>query len=95
MVTGALRQSVHALVRLYPQQNGPRAETDVERILRAYMASFPTDEYTLLFLLGRLIEQKRMQEAHSWFKRTRRAFTEEGSRLDARTIEVGTSLQQR
>jgi hypothetical protein len=92
-VMGALRQSVHALSRLYLMQYGTRGHAEAMRILRNYLAQHPADEDALRVLMELFGTQERFQEAEEWFQRTKRYVEAEGSRLDARTLDVWAYLR--
>ncbi len=61
-VIGALRQSVHALKRLYFVRWGEQAQDEVVRMLRDYLLQFPTDEDALRTFMELLGQQERFQE---------------------------------
>jgi hypothetical protein len=87
-VSGALRQSVHALTRAYLRLHGESGQAEVLRLLRNYLLRFPTDEDALRQLLELLAKQERFHDLAEWFERSRRAVEEEGRGLDARTLDV-------
>ena len=92
-VTGALRQSVHALTQLYLAHHGERGQAEVLRLLRDYLLQFPTDEDALCSLMQLLGHQERFQEIKQMVERTQRYFEEEGETLDAHTLDLWKYLQ--
>lgn len=89
---GALRQSVHALKRLYLVRYGEQGQAEVMRMLRDYLFQFPTDEDALRTFMELLGQQERFQEVQQMFERTKCYVEEEGDTLDARTLDLWAYL---
>ena len=92
-VFGSLRQSVRALARLSLIRYGERGQSEAIRMLWTYLLQFPTDEDALRCLMELLGWQERFQEVQQIFLRTQRHIEEEGSSLDARTVDVWNYLR--
>lgn len=92
-VTGALRQSVHALKRLYLTHYGEQGQAEVIRLLQGYLLHFPTDEDALRSLMELLGGQERFQEVELMFTRTKQVVEEDGNSLDARTVDLWEYLR--
>jgi tetratricopeptide (TPR) repeat protein len=100
VVEDYLRQSVHALARLYLVRYGEAAEEEVIRLLRTYWRAHPTDEDALWPLMDLLGKRERYQEALEYYRQLEAALeasglTKEGHSYepDARTHELADYLR--
>ncbi len=73
-----LRQSVHALARLYLSRYGEAAEEEVLRILIAYRRSHPTDEDLVRPLLHLLAKRGRYNEVLDYYEALERSLAARG-----------------
>jgi DNA-binding SARP family transcriptional activator len=94
-VEGALRQSVHALRRLYLARDGEAAEEEVIQLLRSYWQTHKTDEDALRPLMELLGKHERYQEAEKYYQQCVVALDalEEGLRPDERTSDLREFLR--
>jgi len=87
---GHLRQSVHALARLYQKRFGEAGDAQTALLLRSYWQQHPTDEDALRPLMELLGKQERYQEAEACFQKVLLVYQEEGGeqRPDPRTQDI-------
>lgn len=83
-IDGHLRQSIHALVRVYDERWQEAADEQIVLLLRTYWQQHPTDEDALRPLLERLGKQERYQEALECYARFEDALAEAEPRKDGR-----------
>ncbi len=88
-----LRQSVHALARLYLSQPDARAEEEALRVLGDYWQQHIEDEDALRPLMELLGKHERYQEALSYYERLCEVLEEEGRTPDARTTDLKEFLR--
>jgi tetratricopeptide (TPR) repeat protein len=79
-----LRQSVHALARLYLSRFGEPAEEEVLRLLSAYRRGHPTDEDLLRLLLQLLTKRGRYGEVLEYYEALERGLAARGLTKDGK-----------
>ncbi len=87
-VEADLRQSVHALARLYVARWNEAGEAEALLLLRTYWQSHPTDEDALRPLMELLGKQERYQEALRYYQRLCEILEEEERQPDPRTQDI-------
>ncbi len=92
-IAGHLRQSIHALARLYPTHFGKAGEEQTLLLLRTYWNTHRTDEDALRPLMELLGQQERYQEALTCVQQAREVLAEEGCELDPRTRDIAEYLR--
>ena len=88
-----MRQSVHALARLYLSQPDARAEEEALRVLGDYWQQHIEDEDALRPLIELLGKHERYQEALSYYEQLCEVLSEEGRTPDARTTDLKEFLR--
>jgi len=92
-VKADLRQSVHALARLYVARWNEAGEAEALLLLRTHWQQHPTDEDALRPLMELLGKQERYQEALSAYQHLCEVVEEEEREPDARTQDIAAYLR--
>ncbi len=87
-VEADLRQSVHALARLYVARRKEAGEAEALLLLRTYWQRHPSDEDALRPLLELLGKQERYQEALGYYQQLCEVLEEEERQPDLRTQDI-------